>query len=129
MKAMRAWWARVTALFSRNRIRPPRSNGVFRDAADVRDRPSYGPRRTPGGGIGNGLPGRLLLVLAGVVIGSALALASSRFVTSLLFGITARDLAAFAGAAAVMALAALFSTLLPARRAARMDPMVALRTE
>ena len=70
-----------------------------------------------------------LLVLAGVVIGSALALASSRLVTSLLFGITARDLAAFAGAAAVMALAALFSTLLPARRAARMDPMVALRTE
>ena len=70
-----------------------------------------------------------LLVVAGVVIGSALALASSRFVTSLLFGITARDLAAFAGAAAVMALAALFSTLLPARRAARMDPMVALRTE
>ena len=70
-----------------------------------------------------------LLVLAGVVIGSALALASSRFVTSLLFGVTPRDLAAFAGAAAVMALAALFSTLLPARRAARMDPMVALRTE
>jgi ABC-type antimicrobial peptide transport system permease subunit len=70
-----------------------------------------------------------LLVLAGVIIGAGLALASSRVVASLLFGITPRDMAAFGGAAGVMALAALLATLLPARRAARVDPLVALRNE
>ncbi len=70
-----------------------------------------------------------LLVLAGIVIGVALAFASSRAIASLLFGITARDMAAFAGAAGVMALAALLATLLPAQRAARVDPLVALRND
>jgi predicted permease len=71
----------------------------------------------------------LLLVVIGGAIGLAAALASSRVVASLLFGITARDMATFAGAAGVMTLAALLATLLPARRAARVDPMVALRNE
>jgi predicted permease len=71
----------------------------------------------------------LLLVLAGVIMGGALARASSHLVASLLFGITARDAAAFAGAVGVMALATLVATLLPARRAARVDPIVALRHE
>lgn len=70
-----------------------------------------------------------LLVLAGVVIGVVAAWASSRVVATLLFGITARDAAAFASAVVVMVLVALFATLLPARRAARVDPMTALRYE
>jgi putative ABC transport system permease protein len=67
-----------------------------------------------------------LLVLTGAVIGLVRALASSRVIASLLFGVTARDTAAFVGAAVAIGLAALLATLLPARRATRVDPMVAL---
>jgi putative ABC transport system permease protein len=70
-----------------------------------------------------------LLVLIGVFIGAVAALAATDVISSLLFGITARDTGAFAGAAAAMALAALLATLLPALRAARVDPMEALRAE
>jgi predicted permease len=71
----------------------------------------------------------LVLVLIGAVIGVVTALASSRVIASLLFGVTPHDRAAFAGAGAAIGLATLLATLLPARRAARVDPMVALRHE
>jgi predicted permease len=70
-----------------------------------------------------------LLVVIGVLIGAVAALAVTDVISSLLFGITARDGGAFAGAAAAMALAALLATLLPALRAARVDPMGTLRSE
>ena len=70
-----------------------------------------------------------VLVLAGVVIGVLAALALSRVVTTLLFGVSSRDAAAFAGAVGVMAVVALLATILPARRAAKVDPTVALRYE
>jgi ABC-type antimicrobial peptide transport system permease subunit len=70
-----------------------------------------------------------LLVLAGMAVGVAAALAVSRVVATLLFGISARDATAFAGAVGFMALAALLATILPARRAAQVDPTVALRYE
>jgi predicted permease len=69
------------------------------------------------------------LVLSGLFIGLLAALASTRIVASLLFVTTPRDTAAFAAAAALMLVIALIATLLPARRAARVDPMVALRHE
>jgi len=71
----------------------------------------------------------LLLVLTGVAIGVLAAFASSRVVSTLLFGITARDTVSFVGAAGAMALVALIATIVPARRASRLDPMVALRYE
>jgi predicted permease len=69
----------------------------------------------------------LRMLATGVVLGSAAALALGRTASSLLFGLKASDPATFAAAAALLALAAGFGTLLPARRAAALDPMVALR--
>jgi putative ABC transport system permease protein len=57
------------------------------------------------------------------------ALGVSRVVATLLFGVSSRDAAAFAGAVGVMAVVALLATILPARRAAKVDPTVALRYE
>ncbi len=70
-----------------------------------------------------------VLVLTGVAIGVLAGLGLSRVVATLLFGVSSRDAAAFAGAAGVMAGVALLATILPARRAARVDPTVALRYE
>jgi putative ABC transport system permease protein len=69
------------------------------------------------------------LALAGVALGILAALASSRMIAALLFGITARDATAFVGATVAMILIALLATILPAYRASRVDPMVALRCE
>ena len=71
----------------------------------------------------------LRLTLAGVALGAAVALAAARAMTHLLFGIGALDPAAFVLAAALLLLAALLASYLPARRAARVDPMVALRQD
>ncbi|HEX2253173.1 MAG TPA: ADOP family duplicated permease [Thermoanaerobaculia bacterium] len=67
--------------------------------------------------------------VAGIVLGMGMALLASQTVAHLLFGVTTRDLPTYAGAAAVLALAALLACYLPARRASRVDPAVALRHE
>jgi putative ABC transport system permease protein len=70
-----------------------------------------------------------VLVLTGVAVGLFAALAVSRVVATLLFGVGARDVTTFAGAVGLIALVALLATLLPASRAARLNPLVALRHE
>jgi putative ABC transport system permease protein len=69
------------------------------------------------------------LALVGVVIGVAAAFALTRAVKSFLFGVTPNDPATFVAVAAVLAAAALAACYLPARRAAQVDPLRALRTE
>jgi predicted permease len=69
------------------------------------------------------------LALGGVALGILAAVASSRLIAAMLFGITPTDTTAFAGAVVAMVLAALLATMLPARRASRVDPMSALRYE
>ncbi len=65
----------------------------------------------------------------GIALGLALAWAAGRSLEALLAGVSPRDAAAFLGAAALVLLAALAGSLLPALRAARVDPLTAIRAE
>jgi predicted permease len=65
----------------------------------------------------------------GLAIGLVGALGAARALTTLLFGVTAQDPVTFATVAAALTIAASAASYLPARRAARVDPMEALRTD
>ena len=69
------------------------------------------------------------LTVIGVVIGLVLAVAFARFIAALLFGVGPTDVATFASVVVVLAMVAAVSVWLPARRAVRIDPLVALRQE
>jgi predicted permease len=71
----------------------------------------------------------LLLLALGVGVGVVLALVAVRSAGSLLFGLQSNDPLTFAGASALLVTIALIASFLPARRASRVDPMVALRYE
>ncbi|HVG29683.1 MAG TPA: ABC transporter permease [Pyrinomonadaceae bacterium] len=71
----------------------------------------------------------MTLILIGGAIGLALAFALSRVVSGLLFNLSATDPLTFAGVTLLLGSAALLACYLPARRAAKVDPMIALRHE
>jgi predicted permease len=69
------------------------------------------------------------LTITGLAAGLALSIALGRFVSSLLFGVQPLDFASYVLAAGSLAALALLASFLPARRATRVDPMIALRYE
>jgi predicted permease len=71
----------------------------------------------------------MILVAVGVVIGLALAIAGSRFVATLLYGLAPTDLMTMGLAIVVMVAVSALAGYLPARRASNVDPMIALRYE
>jgi predicted permease len=71
----------------------------------------------------------LTLVAIGLALGFAVAYSVRRFVGSMLFGLTAADPLTYAAVAGVLVAVALLASLRPAQRAARVDPMIALRAE
>jgi predicted permease len=83
----------------------------------------------PGNIVGLVVRQGMLLTGFGIVVGLACAIALTRVMASLLFGVSATDLATFAAVPALLAAVAFAATAIPAWRATRVDPMVALREE
>ena len=71
----------------------------------------------------------MTLALIGAVIGLAIAFAATRFLKSILYGVSASDLMTFVGVTFLLGTVALLACWIPARRASRVDPMIALRSE
>jgi putative ABC transport system permease protein len=71
----------------------------------------------------------MVMAGAGLVIGFLGALALTRLLATLLFGVGARDPVTIVGVGAILAIVAIVASYLPARRAARVDPMICLRYE
>jgi ABC-type antimicrobial peptide transport system permease subunit len=95
--------------------------------------PEIGIRMALGADAGNILRWMLgyggLAIAAGLVAGLGLTFATSKLLTSLLTGVTALDPAVMAAGVGVLALTGLVACLLPARRATRVNPVDALRSE
>ena len=100
---------------------------VTQSTHDIGVRVALGAR--PGNIVGLVVRQGMELVGIGIVAGLAGALALTRVMARLLFGVSATDALTFSAVALLLALVAFAATVIPARRATRVDPMVALRDE
>jgi putative ABC transport system permease protein len=75
------------------------------------------------------LGGAMNMALLGVAVGLLAATAATRALKSLLFGVGSSDPLTFGGASLLLVLVALVASYIPARRATRVDPLIALRYE
>ena len=73
------------------------------------------------------LAGGAAVIFGGVLVGTAIALAATRLLGGLLYGVTATDFPTFLGVALLLIVVSLLASYIPAARATRVDPMVALR--
>jgi ABC-type antimicrobial peptide transport system permease subunit len=103
------------------------SYNVSRRTNEIGIRMALGAQRS--GVVGMVLRESMIMVAVGVLLGLAGAVAAGRLVTSVLFGLSPTDGWTMAAAIALMAVVSLVAGYLPARRASRVDPMVALRYE
>ena len=69
------------------------------------------------------------LVIAGIIVGIVASIGLARFVATMLYGIGGTDVATYAGVIGLLGVAAALASYIPARRAMKVDPMVALRYE
>ena len=103
------------------------SYGVTRRTREIGIRMTLGAR--PATVLGGVLREVLALVLMGLALGVPCALAASRLLASMLFGLSPHDLPTLAGVALLLVVVALVAGYLPARRASHIDPMTAVRME
>jgi ABC-type antimicrobial peptide transport system permease subunit len=100
--------------------------GVTRQTQEIGIRMALGASR---GRVQRAVLGRTLwLVLVGIVAGSVASYAAARLIASLLFGTEPTDPMTYAGMMVLLIAVAFVAGYLPARRASRIDPLVALRT-
>jgi predicted permease len=103
------------------------SYGVARRTQEIGVRMALGARRSEV--MGSVLKGSLTLTLAGIVLGLLAAAAVARYLSGMLFGVTALDPLTFVAVSGTFLLVMTLAACLPARRATRIDPIVALRCE
>jgi len=103
------------------------SYGVAQRKTEIGVRMALGANR--GQVLGMIMRSGMTTIVIGLVVGVVLSLALTRLMSGLLFSVHASDPLALAGAAFILILAALVAILIPARRATKVNPMVALRYE